>query len=587
MKISYKNPVLVAVISLIIGFSGAWLIWGNNSTEGKNTEAAHNHVAEKKAEEIWTCSMHPQIRQPEFGDCPICGMDLILLEENSSSDPLVLEMTEEAVKLSDIQTIKIGESIQSGSKKIRLSGKVQDDERLASSLVTHLPGRIEKLYVNFTGKSVQAGQLIAEIYSPDMISAQTELLEALKVRETNPALLDAARNKMRYWKIGDKLIEEIESSGKVMESLPIYAGSSGIVTKKKVSVGDYIRKGEVLFDLMDLSRVWVLFDVYEEDLASVSIGDQIRFTTTSMPGKNFSGKVSFIDPIINPVSRTVSVRTELMNSGQVLKPEMLVYGTIQKHTSGNSKLTVPKSAVLWTGKRSVVYVKIQDSKIPSFKFREIELGEALGDSYRIAKGLEAGEEVVTNGNFTIDAAAQLNNQASMMNKRVNDDGTKGEEKLADYSETTPKVFKRQLFEVAKAYLSVKDAFVATDAASAAAASEKMLVKLGKVDMSLLSGDAHFLWMDAYNAMEAHGKKLTILKDVEEQRKQFDFLSQALIRAIKVYGLSEDTLFVQHCPMAIGKHGADWISDVTAIRNPYFGDQMLKCGNVTDTLVLVK
>lgn len=571
---------IVAILALAIGLLIGWLLFKN----GTQPVQEHSEPSSNQTEsEIWTCSMHPQIRQNEPGDCPICGMDLIPLEENTSNNPLVLEMTDAAVKLANIQTIIVGEKENTTDKTIRLSGKIQPDERLASSQVTHISGRIEKLYVSFTGEQVNKGQKIATLYSPELITAQRELLEALKLKDLNPDLVEAARNKLRYWKIGSAAIEQIEQKGEIQENFTVYADETGIVTNRRVSVGDYIKQGEPLFDLMNLRKVWVLFDAYEEDLSSVSIGDKIEFTTPSIPNKTFKTTVTFIDPIINPNTRVASIRTEVSNSKRLLKPEMLVYGTLKKRASSSNQINVPKSAVMWTGKRSVVYTKVPDTNIPSFEFREIEIGEAVGSSYQVISGLEAGEEVVTYGSFTIDAAAQLNNQKSMMNRNVSVKGTDHSNHLPDYTESTPPTFKEQLFALATTYLTLKDALVETDSEAAKEATNQVLSALSKTDMSLIKDDAHNYWMEQHEAIKAHGEKIATSNDIEQQRKQFDFLSQALIKATKVFGIGEATLYVQHCPMANDNEGADWLSSKEEIRNPYFGDKMLTCGLVKTTI----
>ena len=206
--------IITAIIAIAIGLGAGYLIFGNKPSTPTPSDV-HQHSGEAKLtsseEQIWTCSMHPQIQQNEPGDCPLCGMDLIPLEENSSSDPLVLEMTNAAVKLANIQTTIVGEEVGQSGKTIRLSGKVQTDERLASSQVAHVPGRIEKLYVTFTGEQVSKGQKLADIYSPDLITAQRELLEALKLQSLNPNLVEAARNKLRFWKISNNVITDIET----------------------------------------------------------------------------------------------------------------------------------------------------------------------------------------------------------------------------------------------------------------------------------------------------------------------------------------------------------------------------------------
>ena len=581
--------IIVALVALAIGLGAGYFIFGNKNQVGSHVDHQSNNtittsVASEK-EQIWTCSMHPQIQQNEPGDCPLCGMDLIPLEANSSSDPLILEMTNEAVKLANIQTTVVGEEDGATGKTIRLSGKIQADERLASSQVAHVPGRIEKLYVTFTGEQVSKGQKLADIYSPDLITAQRELLEALKLQSLNPNLLEAARNKLRFWKISNNVITDIESSGKIKGTFSLFSEESGIVTNRRVSVGDYLKQGEPLFDLMNLRKVWVLFDAYEDDLASIKVGNRIEFKTPSISNKTFKSRVTFIDPIINPNTRVASIRTEVNNSNGQLKPEMFVNGTLQQSISKKSKsqLTVPKSAVLWTGKRSVVYVKVPDMTIPSFKFREVEIGERIGKSYQIISGLESGEEVVTYGNFTIDAAAQLNNQASMMNKNVMEKGADHSMHLPDYTEVSPIEFKQQISNVSDAYLGLKDALVATDNEKANASAKQVMEALAKVDMALVKDEAHLYWMEQLNALQAHGGKISELTDVQEQRKQFDFFSQALIKTIKVFGISDDTLYVQHCPMANNNEGADWISKEENIQNPYYGDKMLKCGVVKATI----
>ena len=578
--------ILLVLIALATGLGAGYFLFGNDHQMVMPADNLNhsNEMADASGgkAEIWTCSMHPQIRQNEPGLCPICEMDLIPLETNTSNDPLVLQMTEEAVKLSNIQTTLIGTATSSQGKTIRLSGKVQTDERLASSQVAHIPGRIEKLFVTFTGEQVQKGQQLATLYSPELITAQRELLEAMKLQAVSPGLLEAARNKLKFWKIGAQTIEAIEQKGTIQETFTLYAENSGIVTKRRISVGDYVKQGEPLFDLMNLSKVWVLFDAYEEDLSNISIGDQISFTTPSIPQKTFNSRITFIDPVINPATRVASLRTEVKNTNQLLKPEMFVNGTFQKSTGKKTQLTVPKSAVLWTGTRSVVYVKVSDMDIPSFQFRDVELGESTGNGYHLVSGVEPGEEVVTYGSFSIDAAAQLNNQASMMNKNVT---IKKEQTGAvpNYKAETPEAFKIQLNEVANAYILLKDALVATDAQAAIPASNKLLTKINKTDMALLKGEAHIYWMEQLNTLEAHSKKISASEDVEDQRKQFGFLSNVLINAIEAFGTQGDSLYVQHCPMVGGNEGGDWLAKEKEIQNPYFGDKMMRCGMVMKTI----
>jgi Cu(I)/Ag(I) efflux system membrane fusion protein len=416
-KTIFKNSYLRMGIALAAGLVLGWLIFGTPDIHERQT--AHNHDHAEDAPQVWTCSMHPQIRQDKPGKCPLCAMDLIPLKKVSSAtddavDPDALLLSDVAIALADIQTtlVRKGNPV----KEVRLYGTIRPDERHVHSQVSHINGRIERLLVNFTGESVRSGQVIASVYSPDLQNAQQELLEAAKLKDTQPALLDAAREKLRRWKLSDGQISLIEQSGKVSPLMDITANTDGIVVTRNVSQGDYVGQGSVLFSVADLSSVWAMFDAYEADLPYLKVGGDITYTVQALPGKTFSGKITFIDPVLNSATRTAGIRVETVNTGGRLKPEMYANATVQAPVGqGGSMITVPGSAVLWTGRRSIVYVKQTNSSIPAFKLREVELGSALGDSYVVLSGLEEGEAIVTAGAFIVDASAQLEGKRSMMN----------------------------------------------------------------------------------------------------------------------------------------------------------------------------
>lgn len=527
--------------------------------------------------------MHPQIRQPEPGQCPICGMDLIPLEsETADTDPLELRMSPTAMQLANVQTTLIGTG--KATREVRMNGKVQADERLIFSQVTHLEGRVEQLSINYTGEPVRKGQQLATIYSPELVTAQEELFAAEKIRDLQPALFTAAKEKLKNWKLSDDQIEAILATGKPQQQFPILADVSGIVLERRVNLGDYLMRGMPLYDIVDLSRVWVLFDVYESDMPWVKVGSEVTFSVQSLPGEEFTRKITFIDPVINPQTRVATARVEMHNPGGQLKPEMFASGLVKTRLSTKKEsLMVPKTAVMWTGKRSVVYVKKQSEQGISFLLKEVELGPLVGDDYVINSGLEPGTEVVTNGTFSIDAAAQLAGKPSMMSDNEPEQGMANAQHLPDYTTSTPPAFKQQLAKVSEAYLQLKDAFVNTEAQKAAQSSKTLVSSLSAVDMSLLKGEAHLYWMEQVNALQKHGKMIGEQKDIEQQRREFDQLSQALIRAVKVFGIPGDTLYVQHCPMAFDNAGADWISKEEQIRNPYFGEKMLSCGSTEETI----
>ena len=352
MKRILKNTYLRTTLLVLSGLFLGWIIFHKSSPAEPVKSATATHAKHQ----IWTCSMHPQVRMDAPGQCPICGMDLIPLVENASViSPDAIVMSKSAMQIANIQTSVV--SRQMPVKEIRLSGKIQPDERLIQTLPAHIPGRIDRLLVNFTGEYVRKGQTIAYIYSPELVTAQQELFEALKFKDSNPAIVDAARDKLRQWKLSIAQILQIEKSGKVKEDFELLSTVSGTVLNRRVNVGDYVGSGQSLFEIVNLSNVWALFDAYESDLPWIKNGSQVNFTIESMPGKNFSGTISFIDPIINPQTRVARVRVEVKNTSGLLKPEMFATGEIKTQLGNAKALVVPKSAVLWTGTRSVVYVK--------------------------------------------------------------------------------------------------------------------------------------------------------------------------------------------------------------------------------------
>jgi Cu(I)/Ag(I) efflux system membrane fusion protein len=516
--------------------------------------------------------MHPQIRQSEPGDCPICGMELIPLAdaEQDELNPDAVNMSATAMQLANVRTDVVGTMIP--IKHIRLNGKVQVDERTLASQASHIPGRIEELKVNFTGEHVHKGEILAYVYSPELVTAQEELFEAQKIKETQPGLFKAARNKLKSWKLTDVQIDQIVSKGTATENFPVRAEVSGYVVEKLVNEGDYLKKGEIIYRIADLSRLWVLFDIYESDMQWVKEGEDITFRVQSLPGESFSGMISYVDPIIDPVTRVAKARVVVQNKAHQLKPEMFVTGELEASLrEGKSQLVIPKSAVMWTGKRSVAYVKQSSDRGVNFSMRELVLGPSLGDSYIIKSGLEAGEEIAVNGTFSIDAAAQLAGKASMMNR----------EQPQHYS--LSEVAKNKLSAILNAYLEVKNSLVKDDfqmAQKNAAALEK---HIKQVPMHAFDHDAHQVWMKFKKPLEGDALSLSKAKDMTRARHFFITLSDQMIDLLKTLQWSDNKIYVQHCPMADHNKGADWLSAESEIRNPYFGASMLTCGEVTAEL----
>jgi Cu(I)/Ag(I) efflux system membrane fusion protein len=408
-----RQKIFFISFSLIIGLFLGWLLFHSS---GRN-EIKTVQSAETANSKIWTCAMHPQIRMPQPGKCPICGMELIPLDQRSTSsvDPASIHLSKEAAQLANVLTSVVTK--KAALKEVRLYGKVQADERLFQSQVAHVPGRIERLAINFTGEQVIKGQVLAEIYSPELITAQQELLETVKTKQLQPELYEASREKLRQWKLTDEQIAKIENSGVIQNNFNVLSNTSGTVTARRVNTGDHVSQGTVLFDIADLSKVWIMFDAYESDLEFLHKGEKLSFTLQAFPGVDFTGHIIFIDPVIDPLTRVAKVRVETGNQSGKLKPEMFATGIVSSTLAEyRNNVVIPKSAVLWTGKRSIVYVKQPGSVEPVFKIRKVDLGPMLGESYVIINGLSEGEEVVTSGTFSVDAAAQLEGKPSMMNQ---------------------------------------------------------------------------------------------------------------------------------------------------------------------------
>ena len=421
-----KKQVLYPLIALA-GFVLGWLLFSPSSSPesaGGTHAEAHNHDMHGTSHDlvqdesgVWTCSMHPQIRQDKPGKCPICGMDLIPLKKNvisggdAVSDPDAIRLSDEAMALADVQTTRVSRS--NPVKQVRLYGKIIPDERSLQSQTAYVGGRIERLDIEFTGETVRAGQTLATLYSPELFTAQQELLEAVRMQQ--PALVQAAREKLRLWNLTDAQIDAIQYSGQASPMVEIKSNTNGIVIAKRVNRGDYVSQGSILFDIANLSRVWAMFDAFEVDLPFLAKGDRVEFTLSAFPGKTYSGRISFIDPILNATTRTA--RVDVANPTLEMKPEMYATAQVAAPLKGyKDRIVVPQTAVLWTGKRAVVYVRLPDTDTPTFRMREVTLGPALGGAYVVLDGLSDDEEIVTNGVFSIDASAQLEGKRSMMNE---------------------------------------------------------------------------------------------------------------------------------------------------------------------------
>ncbi|WP_020402295.1 efflux RND transporter periplasmic adaptor subunit [Gracilimonas tropica] len=562
-----KN-ILIYSAFILGGLLLGYLFFGGGSAEPQSLD---EHISEthtnEKGEIVYTCSMHPQIRESEPGNCPICGMELIPADDMNSDESQSLgenaiQFSEAALALAEIETTPVRTGIP--VMEARLPGKVVVNQNLVSNVTAHFPGRVRELYVDYIGDYVRKGQKLASIYSPELITAQRELLETARFKEQNPKLYEAARRKLLLWEFPAETINQIERSGEVMEELDFFSPVSGYVSQIDISREDHINEGSMLYRVADLSKVWVEFEAFESTVSQLERGDEVNFTVSSLPGNTFTGKVNFIEPFLDESSRTVNVRITADNDQNRMKPGMFAEGIITSKKEGQPQLLVPRSAVLWTGSRSIVFVDVSTSGTPAFEAREVTLGIRAGNEYVIEAGLEVGEEVVTNGTFKVDAAAQLSDKLSMMNREPGTGANRGAhdhggmdmnsnemEPMEDHSQhqmSGSLQADKGLSVLIPEYLKLKEALTKDDFDAA----QDYITTFSKEEFG----------------------------DIEELRAEFKVISGMLTERVEEEGY-DGTLYKQYCPMYDG--GSTWISDKESITNPFYGSKMHNCGETVERL----
>jgi Cu(I)/Ag(I) efflux system membrane fusion protein len=381
------------------------------------------------AKEIYTCPMHPSVIRDRPGACPVCGMNLVKKSviDRSASGGQVSETTKqekmeemEKVTLSPTQRLLANVATEpvtrrNLSQEIYTVGKIDYDETKLAHVSARIAGRVDKLYVDFTGKEVKKGEPLLEIYSPDLVSAQQEYLLAQNTYEklkstsldeptqNSQSLLEASKEKLLLWGITEDQITKLETTKQVKTHMVIYSPLSGTVIEKFVREGMYVMEGENLYDIADLENVWMLGDIYESEISDVKIGQEVEVKTQAYPDEVFTGRISFIEPVLNPTTRTAKIRADFPNPQHRLKPEMYVEVKIKSGQYQNC-LTIPASAVINTGHMVMAWVEKEPNV---FVPRDVKLGEKLGDFYVVLDGLSEGEMVASQGGFLIDSEAQL------------------------------------------------------------------------------------------------------------------------------------------------------------------------------------
>ncbi len=626
-----KFKSLIWVVLIGLGFYLGLRVGGPAETPAHDHDSTTATV--EAVEEIWTCSMHPQVRNPGPGLCPLCGMDLIPATADELG-PWQLKLTEHARMLADIETAPVKREFV--AREIRMVGKVEYDEKKVGVISAWTGGRVDRLYVDFTGMMVHKDDHLVDVYSPNLLTAQQELLSASEafrnglrtgsnVQSTRKRMM-ATREKLRLLGLTQEQITAIETRGAPSDQLTIFSHLEGVVIKKHVVLGQYIKAGDPIYTVADLSRVWIKLDAYEDDIPWLRYAQTVEFQAHAWPGETFEGKVVFIDPVLNPETRTVKVRLNVDNPDGKLKPDMFVRATlyakvgsegfavdaslegkwlcrmhpeIVKDSQGQcdicgmeltpaeelglvhgendtAPLIIPASAPLLTGERAIVYVEVP-GKDGVFEGREVVLGARAGDVYVVKEGLEEGEQVVINGNFKIDSELQIRAKNSMM-YHGGSENPAGEEKttLIDPG------FGPALANLYQAYFQLQEALSLDKAKDAKAAGLKMEGALKSIETQDLNARALSVWSKESEGLAAELEAFQKTADIASARTAFEPLSSRIYSLLQQFGASEIT-YRFHCPMAFDNKGAYWLQNNDQLANPYYGSAMYRCGSQVETL----
>jgi len=367
---------------------------------------------EREGKTLYHCPMHPNYISEKPGECPICGMTLVPIEEEKESAEArpagTVEISPEKQQILGVTFGRV--ETRSLHRMFSAYGRISYDETRLATISIKFPGWVEALYADYTGKPVRKGQPLFSIYSPELIAAQEEYLLALRAQKTmiadqkinNLSVVEAAKRRLLLWDISGEQIADLEKEGKPFRTLTIYSPVTGFIIEKNILQGKYVTAGEVLYSIADLSHVWMLTAIYESDLPFISVGTEVTLELGSFPGEKFKGKISHIFPYLENETRTVKVRIELFNPALRLKPEM--YGRVVFHLPLGQRLSLPEEAVIDTGERKIVFVVHENRH---FEPREVKLGLKAGAYYEVVDGVKEGELVVTSAQFLIDSESRL------------------------------------------------------------------------------------------------------------------------------------------------------------------------------------
>ena len=610
-----KQIIATGIVAGIIGLAVGWGLSGSDTSSGSAP------VAVAEPDETWTCSMHPQIRQPKPGQCPICAMDLIPVAAPATGDflgPRQLRLSPAAQQLASIQTAPVERRF--APVETRMVGKIAVDETQVRTIAAWVAGRIDRMYVDYTGVRVEEGDHIAYLYSPKLLTAQEELIQALRARDrlidsgmsvgqTAQATVEAAREKLRLLGLKEEQIERVERERRASDHLTIYAPTSGVVIEKHLSEGAYVQTGTPIYTIADLSRLWLELRAYESDLSWIHYGQAVEFSTEAYPGEVFSGQISFVDPVLDERTRTVRVRVNVSNEQGFdlssaegrLKPGMLVWAVAQAEVGANGRAMSPALVGKWISPMHPEIIRDAPGACDICGMalvRAEELGYGTGDDeprtaplvvpasaplltgkravvyVALGEGLYEGREVVLGpraGDYYLVREGLREGEQVVVNGAFKIDSAlqiRAQPSMMNApAQAAPRDDELNGHEhgppaaVWTAYFAMQQALSKDDLPGAQAAGAVLA---------------------AHPASQESGDAISRADDLAAARQAFAELSTVLIRVARQGGVHAGPVHLFHCPMAFDNEGAAWLQQAMQTQNPYFGGQMYRCGSWRET-----
>lgn len=558
---------------------------------GRSTTSDAPQAPSEVGEQRWTCSMHPQIRQGEPGHCSLCGMDLVVADSSQGQeDPRSLRYSKRAQTLARLRTTEV-RARPGATAQLRMSGRLRTDTDKDRSISTWAQGWVEELRIREIGDEVVASDDVARLYNPALRELHAELLAAkqrfdrlpvtrVAARRSAQKELDKLRDRFKIVGASEEDIVWLEAEERPSRSLVIRSPFSGTMTKRLVDSGAYVSAGTALYVISDLSSLWLMLDAHEMDLPRLALGQHATLSVDAFPGELFHGLVTYINPNVDPIRRSAQVRVQVNNLGRRLRPGMFVRAVITPQLAQEKRgsLVVPVSAPLLTGKRAVVFLEHHDEGGYRYEARPIQLGARFGDVYSVVSGLRAGDRVVSHGAFALDADLQIRGGLGMM-AQTGDAQRDPRVEIVDLGDAE----RKKLAMVYHAYVEIQAALAGDSFERVTHSADSLRRAIQEVDFKAIP-KAHSLWKDSRNLLLKAAQGLSKAKNLSEARTEFLPLSQCLIRVTArhanplPYGLR-----LAYCPMAFNDRGAYWLQKGDVVNNPYFGSEMLTCGEIRQRL----